>query len=143
LCSLVDNFFNYKTYRNVIAYGTKNDGSGDQTAAIQEAINDDSQGGNRYQISLAAQPARVSIPGGTYTLGSKLDLRKGTIIMRDPQNQPILKAASGFSAESLVDGYDSASVAETFFMTQLRNVVIDTTGLPASQTIGALRWGVA
>jgi hypothetical protein len=27
--------------------------------------------------------------------------------MGDPQNPPILKAASGFSADVLVDGYDS------------------------------------
>ncbi|KAK7183131.1 hypothetical protein DPSP01_012154 [Paraphaeosphaeria sporulosa] len=137
-------FYNYKTYRNVVKdYGAKGDGTGDQTAAIQNALNDNSQGGNRYQGPLAAQPAHVFIPGGTYQLGSKLDLRKGTIIMGDPNNPPVLKAAPGFSAEVLIDGYDAASAPETSFMTQLRNVVIDTTALLPSQKITALRWGVA
>jgi glucan 1,3-beta-glucosidase len=67
----------------------------------------------------------VFIPGGTYQLGSKLDLRKGTIIMGDPNNLPVLKAAPGFSASVLVDGYDAASAPETSFMTQLRNVIIE------------------
>ena len=106
-------------------YNAKGDGTGDQTAAIQNAINDDSQGGNRYKGPLAAQPAHVFIPGGTYQLGSKLDLRKGTIIMGDPNNPPVLKAAPGFSAEVLIDGYDFASDPTTSFMTQLRNVVIE------------------
>lgn len=106
-------------------YGAKNDSTGDQTAAIQNALNDNSQGGNRYQGPLAAQPAHIFIPGGTYQLGSKLDLRKGTIIMGDPNNPPILKAAPGFPAEVLIDGFDAAGYAETSFMTQLRNVVIE------------------
>ncbi|KAF9741995.1 hypothetical protein PMIN02_007890 [Paraphaeosphaeria minitans] len=137
-------FYNYKTYRNVVKdYGAKGDGTGDQTAAIQDALNDDSQGGNRYQGPLAAQPAHVFIPGGTYQLGSKLDLRKGTIIMGDPNNPPVLKAVAGFPGEVLIDGYDAASAPETSFMTQLRNVVVDTTALSPSQKITALRWGVA
>lgn len=45
--------------------------------------------------------------------------------MGDPNNPPVLKAASGFSGDVLVDGYDAASAAETSFMTQLRNVIIE------------------
>ena len=104
-----DNFFTYKTYRNVLSYGAKNDGSGDSADAIQAAMNDDSRGGNRYKSPMAAQPAHVFIPAGVYTIGKKLDLRKGTIIMGDPQNPPTLKAAAGFSGDILIDGFDSES----------------------------------
>ena len=99
-------FHTYKTWRNVQSYGAKGDGTGDQAGAIQNALNDDSRGGNRYKGPLAAQPAHVFIPSGTYQLGSRLDLRKGTIIMGDPNNPPVLKAAPGFSGDVLVDGYD-------------------------------------
>lgn len=62
-------YYDYPTYRNVMSdtYGAVNDGSGDQTAAIQNAINDDGQGGNRYSDpAYTKRPAEVFIPGGTY-----------------------------------------------------------------------------
>lgn len=62
-------YYDYPTYRNVMSstYGAVNDGSGDQTDAIQNAINDDGQGGNRYSDSAyTKRPAEVFIPGGTY-----------------------------------------------------------------------------
>ncbi|KAF1966841.1 putative exo-beta-1,3-glucanase [Bimuria novae-zelandiae CBS 107.79] len=137
------NFFTYQTWRNVQSYGARGDGSGDQTEAIQNALNDDSRGGTRYQGPLGAQPAHVFIPSGTYQLGSKLDLRKGTIIMGDPNNPPVLKAAPGFSGDTLIDGHDFASAPETNFMIQLRNVIIDTTSVLASKKLVALTWGIA
>jgi glucan 1,3-beta-glucosidase len=104
------NYYTFPTWRNVLEYGAKNDGSGDQTAAIQSALNTDGRGGNRYNSGVVtAEPAHVFLPGGTYTLGSKLDLRIGTIIMGDPQNPPILKAAAGFSENILISGYDCKS----------------------------------
>ena len=105
-------------------FGARGDGTGDQTAAIQKALDDNGQGGSRSGGPLSAQPAHVFIPSGTYQLGSKLTLRKGTIVMGDPNNPPILKAAPGFGGAVLVDGLDSPQ-AETSFMTQLRNVVIE------------------
>ena len=101
------NYYTFPTYRNVLKYGAKNDGTGDSTGAIQNALNDDGRGGNRYNSGVVtAMPAHVFIPGGTYILKSKLDLRLGTIIMGDPQNPPILKAAAGFSGDILIQGYD-------------------------------------
>lgn len=88
-------------------------------------MNDNSNGGTRYKGPLGAQPAHVYIPSGTYQLGSKLDLRKGTIIMGDPNNPPILKAARGFSGEVLIEGRDYASAPETNFMIMLRNVILE------------------
>jgi len=103
----INNYYTFPVWRNVLDYGAKNDGSGDQTAAIQSALNTDGRGGNRYSSGVVtAEPAHVFLPGGTYTLGSQLDLRLGTIIMGDPQNPPVLKAAPGFSGGTLINGYD-------------------------------------
>jgi glucan 1,3-beta-glucosidase len=144
----IANYFTFPTWRNVMdpAYGAKNDGTGDQTAAIQAALNTDGRGGNRFSSGVVtAQPAHVFLPGGTYTLGSQLDLRLGTIIMGDPQNPPILKAAAGFTGSilvkgrdgetpptkdlpprhSLIDLIDAAGAPETSFLTALRNVVLE------------------
>jgi len=112
----IANYFTFPTWRNVLDYGAKNDGSGDQTAAIQSALNTDGRGGNRWSSGVVtAEPAHVFIPGGTYTLNSRLDLRIGTIIMGDPQNPPILKAAAGFSGDTLITGYDCKFLVNSSF----------------------------
>jgi len=93
----INNYYTFPVWRNVLDYGAKNDGSGDQTSAIQSALSTDGRDGNRYNSGVVtAQPAHVFLPGGTYTLGSQLDLRLGTIVMGDPQNPPVLKAALAF-----------------------------------------------
>ena len=135
---------NYPVWRNVKDYSAVADGSGDQTAVIQNAINDDGSNGSRKGQGVTRYPAEVFLPGGTYQLGSTLDLRVGTVITGDPLNPPVLKASSNFNGATLINGYDSGNgAAETSFMTLLRNVVIDTTALSADTTITALQWGVA
>ncbi|KAJ5636667.1 uncharacterized protein N7484_009980 [Penicillium longicatenatum] len=131
---------NYPVWRNVQDYSAVTDGSGDQTSAIQHAINDDGSGGSRKGQGVTRYPAEVFLPGGTYQLGSALDLRVGTVITGDPLNPPVLKASSDFDGDTLINGYDSGNgAAETSFMTLLRNVVIDTTALSADTTITALQ----
>lgn len=133
-------------YRNVLnsPYFAQNDGSGDQSGALQFALNDDGRGGNRYQHGLTTEPAEVFLPSGTYQLRRKLDLRVGTIIVGDPNNPPILKAAADFSDDTVINGFDFATgVPETSFMTLLKNVIIDTTAVDKDRPITALQWGVA
>lgn len=135
---------NYPVWRNVLNYGARNDGSGDQTSSIQNAINDNGSGGSRKSSGVTRYPAEVFLPGGTYQLGSTLELRVGTVITGDPLNPPVLKAAAGFKGEFLVMGYDSGNGnPETSFMTLVRNVVLDTTALSPARVITALQWGVA
>ncbi|KAJ5133945.1 Ribonucleotide reductase class I alpha subunit [Penicillium atrosanguineum] len=135
---------NYPVWRNVQDYSASADGSGDQSSSIQNAINDDGSGGSREGQGVTKFAAEVFLPGGTYQLGSTLNLRVGTVITGDPLNPPVLKASSGFSDSTLINGYDSGNgAAETSFMTLLRNVVIDTTAVSAGTQITALQWGVA
>lgn len=101
------NYYTYPTWRNVLDYGARNDGSVDIRWALQNAIDDDGQGGNRKGNGVTSRPAHVFLPSGTYTIGSRLDLRIGTIIMGDPQNPPTIKATWNFPAnEIMVNGKD-------------------------------------
>ncbi|KAE8383081.1 pectate lyase superfamily protein-domain-containing protein [Aspergillus bertholletiae] len=135
---------NYPVWRNILDYGASNDGSGNQTSLLQNAINDNGAGGSRKSNGVTRYPAEVFLPGGTYQLGSTLELRVGTIITGDPLNPPVLKAAPNFHGDTLVMGFDSGNgYPETSFMTLMRNVVLDTTALSANTTITALQWGVA
>lgn len=89
-------------------------------------------------------PAQVYMPSGTYQLNSTLELRAGTVVVGDPLNPPLLKAASGFRDETLVKGYDaSTGDPTTSFMTLVKNVDIDTGDVAADKKIVALQWGVA
>lgn len=133
----------YPVWRNVVdGYSAKSDGSGDQTSSIQNAIDDDGSNGDRSGVT--KYPAEVFLPGGTYQLGSTLNLRVGTVITGDPLNPPVLKASADFNGDAVVNGYDdNAGAPETSFMTLLRNVVIDTTAIDAGTEVIALQWGVA
>ncbi|MGI4812099.1 MAG: glycosyl hydrolase family 28-related protein [Janthinobacterium lividum] len=89
----------YPVYRNVMddPYSAANDGTGDQTAAIQNAISYTStSGGSRQGSGVTTQPAQVYLPSGTYTLGSTLNLLVNTIIMGDPNVSLMLRDRSIF-----------------------------------------------
>lgn len=134
---------NYPVYRNVLTYGVKNDGSANQTAALQNVIDTDGQGDTRHGHGTTYEPAEVYLPPGIYTLGGTLNLRLGTVVTGDPSNPAIIKASSDFLGDTLVNGQDpAAGHPETTFMIALRNVVLDTTAITTSQKITALQWGI-
>ncbi|KAJ5885420.1 Pectin lyase fold/virulence factor [Penicillium taxi] len=134
----------YPVYRNVMDYNVNNDGSGDQTAKLQNAIDTDGNGGTRKGNGVTRYPAEIFLPGGVYVLGSTLTLTVGTIIVGDPQNPPIIRASPGFRDQFLVMGYDKNNGnPETSFMTLVKNVIFDTTMVSPDQKITALQWGVA
>ncbi|KAL1849569.1 hypothetical protein Plec18170_007477 [Paecilomyces lecythidis] len=140
----ISGYYTYPVYRNVLNYSVSNDGSGDQTQNLQNAINTDGRGGSRKGQGVSYEPAEVYLPAGTYQLGSTLNLRMGTIIVGDPINPPTIKASSNFNGNVLVNGYDDATGhPEDSFMTLLKNVILDTTALSASTSFTALEWGVA
>ena len=138
--------FSYPVYRNVKAYGAAGDGAADDTTAMQNAINDDGSGGNRYKNEVSTRPAEIFVPGGTYILTRQLDMRLNTILVGDPNNMPVFKASSDFSAQTLINGDDFAthgSSGTTDFFMAIKNIAIDTTSLDKDKTVIALNWGVA
>ena len=138
--------FTYPVYRNVKSYHAVGDGNADDTRSLQNAINDDGKGGNRYNNEVSTRPAEVFIPGGTYKLTKQLDLRLNTILVGDPNNMPIFKASANFNGGTVVNGYDYAthdSGGTTAFFTAMKNIIIDTTSIVPDTTVLALQWGVA
>ncbi|KAL6788689.1 laminarinase [Trichoderma sp. SZMC 28012] len=112
--------------------------------SLQSAI-DSAGSSNRQNEWLASQPRVVYIPPGTYTLSQTLNMRTDTILMGDATNPPIIKAASGFSGNYLVNGQDPSTgvSGELSFAVGLKNLVLDTTAVSGTSSISALYWGVA
>ena len=138
--------FTYPVYRNVKAYHAVGDGNADDTQSLQNAINDDGKGGNRYNNEISTRPAEVFVPGGTYKLTKQLDLRLNTVLVGDPNNMPIFKASSNLQGGTVVNGYDYAthdSGGTTAFFMAMKNIIIDTTSIAPDTTVVALQWGVA
>ena len=136
----------YPVYRNARSYGAVGDGRADDTQRLQNAINDDGEGGSRFQIEVSTRPAEVFVPSGTYILTKQLDLRLNTILVGDPNNRPVLKASSSFRGDTVVNGYDYASKdtgGTTAFFIAMKNIIIDTTSIDPDTTVLALQWGVA
>lgn len=138
--------FTYPVYRNVKSYNAVGDGNADDTQNLQNAINDDGNGGNRYNNEVTTRPAEVFVPGGTYKLTTQLDMRLNTILVGDPNNMPTFKASSDFNGGTVINGYDYAthdSGGTTAFFTAMKNIIIDTTSIAPDTTILALQWGIA
>jgi hypothetical protein len=125
-------------------YDVANDGTGDQTANLQKAIDDTGTGDSRKGHGVTRFPAEVYLPSGVYQLGSTLKLTVGTIIVGNPNNPPVIKASPSFRGQFLVLGYDKNNGnPETSFMMVMKNVILDTTSVDANVAITALQWGVA
>ena len=139
--------YTYPVYRNVRSYGAVGDGVQDDADSLQNAINTDGQGGNRYRNEVTTRPALVFVPGGEYKISKTVDLRLNTILVGDPNNPPVFKATAEFSAgSSLINGYDFATDGTggtTNFFVAVKNIVIDTTNVDKNKSIVALNWGVA
>ncbi|KAK1751241.1 glycoside hydrolase family 55 protein [Echria macrotheca] len=136
---------NWTVFRNVKDYGAKGDGTTDDTAAIQKAIDTGDSSGNRAtgrSFGMTGQPAVVYFPAGTYSIRSTLSNRVGTILMGDPTNRPTLKAASSFSGTYLLVGHDTRYTGLIAFYHGIRNLVLDTTAIP-TRKVSILEWTVS
>ncbi|KAI1322736.1 glycoside hydrolase family 55 protein [Xylariaceae sp. FL0255] len=135
----------YKVFRNVMDYGATGDGSTDDTAAIQAALDD---GGDRCAQgcdSTTTTPAVVYFPAGTYVLSGALLPPYFTQMIGDPTDVPTLKATSNFAGFGLIDGNhyygsDPNWVTTNVFYTSVRNFIIDTTAIPAATAATGIHW---
>jgi glucan 1,3-beta-glucosidase len=136
---------NWKVFRNVKDYGAKGDGTTDDTTAIQLAINTgDSTGtGDTGRFGSTGQPAVVYFPAGTYIVKSTINSAVGTVVMGDPTNRPTIKAAAGFAGTYLLYGHDKRYSGLVGFFHGVKNLVLDSTAVPASKTITLLEWSVS
>ncbi|KAI1493392.1 pectate lyase superfamily protein-domain-containing protein [Biscogniauxia mediterranea] len=135
----------YTVFRNVKDYGAKGDGTTDDTAAITAAMND---GNNRCLqgcASTTTTPAIVYFPSGTYLISSSIVPPYFTQMIGDPTNRPVLKATADFQGFGLIDGnpYYTENlnwVSTNVFYRQVRNFVIDTTGIAPGTAATGMHW---
>ncbi|OLN96659.1 Glucan 1,3-beta-glucosidase 1 [Colletotrichum chlorophyti] len=154
---------NYKVFRNVKEYGAKGDGVTDDTAAINLAISSGQRCGPGTCKGETTSPATVYFPPGTYLIsGSIIDFFY-TQIIGDPTDRPVIKAAANFPTNTtlgLLDGNQAshrtqpqpltkenqyganglAWGATNVFFRQVRNLIFDTTAIPASASALAIHW---
>lgn len=140
--------FTYQVYRNVkaSAFGARGDGSSDDSGALQNAIDFDGQDGDRSdsgENTLSTRPAEVFIPGGTYVISRALHLPLNTIVVGDPNNLPVIKAASSFSGSSLIDSTNHPGHGELEFFMAIKNIILDTTAIDKDTPLTALEWATA
>ncbi|KAK3346044.1 glycoside hydrolase family 55 protein [Lasiosphaeria hispida] len=133
----LDGDLSYSVYKEVTPGGGG--------AAIQAAINDGTGGAKRHGQWLASQPRVVYLPPGEYIIDKTIKMNTDTVLMGDATSPPVLKAASGFSDHILLSGQDPTTEekGELSFAVSLKNLILDTTNIPAGTAFTALWWGVA
>ncbi|KAF2104320.1 glucan 1,3-beta-glucosidase [Rhizodiscina lignyota] len=137
----------YKVFRNVKDYGAKGDGSTDDTTAINSAISDGNRCGKGCDSSTVT-PALVYFPPGTYMVSKPIIQYYYTQFVGDAIDIPVLKATASFQGMAVIDAdpyNDDGSnwfTNQNNFFRQVRNFVIDLTGMPATAGAG-IHWQVA
>lgn len=94
-------------------------------------------------MGTTGQPAIIYLPGGTYLLKNALQLYVGTVLMGDPTNPPVLKAAPGFSSDHMVYAKDPNYGGTINFYIGIKNIVLDSTGIDPGKTLTLLDWTVS
>lgn len=94
-------------------------------------------------MGTTGQPAVIYLPGGTYLLTSSLQLYVGTVLMGDPLNPPILKAASNFPNDHVVFGKDPNQGGTINFYIAVKNLIIDSTNVDKDHAITLIDWTVS
>lgn len=136
----------YTVYRNVVDYGADPTGQKDSTAAINKAISTGNRCGQGCD-STTTTPAFVYFPPGTYLVSTPILQYYYTQLVGDAINPPTIKATSNFAGMAVFDAdpYDGGNnwyTNQNNFYRQIRNFVVDLTGMP--QTAGAgVHWQVA
>ena len=125
------------------------DGVTDDTAAINSAISSGNRCAPGSCQSSTTTPAVVYFPAGTYLVSTPIIDYYYTQIIGNPNSLPTIKASAGFSGAAVIDadpyqntgnqGYGSTDV----FYRQIRNIILDTTSIPASSAATALHWPTA
>lgn len=120
------------------------DGVTDDTEAINLAISDGGRCGEGC-ASTTETPAVVYFPAGTYLISSSIIDYYYTSLVGDPNDPPTIKATAAFTGMGLINGnpYYTESLnwgSTNVFFRQIRNFIIDTTGIAASSSVMGLHW---
>jgi glucan 1,3-beta-glucosidase len=137
-----------KFFSNFIADENIGDGVTDDTAAINSAISSGGRCAPGSCQSSTTTPATVYFPAGTYIINSSIVDYYYTQIIGNPNSLPVLKATAKFSGFGLIDGdvYGGNGLqfgATNVFYRQVRNLIFDLTGIPASSAATGIHWPTA
>lgn len=140
------NSSNYTVFRNVKDYGAKGDGVTDDSKAINAAITEGDRCAPGVCNTTTTTPAVVYFPAGTYMVNASIVSYYYTQLIGNPNCPPVIRATPSFPAGSfVVDGnqYTEKGLGykpiDTFWR-QVRNLIIDTTLVPANTSVTALHW---
>jgi len=148
----------YKIFRNVRDYGAVGDGTTDDSAAINKAIQEGNRCGNGDCDSSTITPAIVYFPAGTYKISNPLIMYYYTQMIGDAHSMPRIQGAADFNFEgnlALLDAdpyIPNANGAGWYtnqnnFYRQMRNLVIDMTLMPEvgpnGQEVNGVHWQVS
>ncbi|KAG9384715.1 Pectate-lyase-3 domain containing protein [Pyrenophora tritici-repentis] len=156
VASFNPNPHNYTIFRNVKDYGAVGDGVTDDTAAIQRAMSEGNRCEPGFCESSTTTPAIVYFPGGTYIISSAIIDYYYTQIIGNPNCLPTIKASPKYNSTvgfGLIDGSpylgygrrigQTAFGSTNTFFRQIRNLILDTTALPANFSATGLHWPTA
>lgn len=142
----------YQVFRNVKDFGAKGDGSTDDTAAINAAISSGGRCAPGQCQSSTTSPAVVYFPAGTYIISSTIVDYYYTQIIGNPNCLPTIKASASFSTGGKIGLIDADPYQNTgnqaygstnVFWRQIRNLILDTTAVPASSSLACIHWPTA
>jgi glucan 1,3-beta-glucosidase len=136
----------WSVFRNVkTGYGAQGDGVTDDTQSINNAILYGNSAGDRSEhvFGTTGQPAVVYLPEGTYLISSPLQLYVGTVLMGNPLNPPTIIASESFDGDFLIYGKDPNLGSTINFYVGIKNLILDSTNLPASSSFTLLDWSVS
>lgn len=94
-------------------------------------------------MGTTGQPVIVYLPRGLYLLDEPLQVYVGTVIVGDPTDPPVIKAAKKFSADHLIYAKDPNFGGTINFYIGIKNVVLDSTGMDPKQPVTLLDWTVS
>ena len=141
----------YQVFRNVKDFGAVGDGKTDDTRAINNAISSGNRCAPGACGSSTVTPAVVYFPTGVYMVNASIIDYYYTQIIGNPKAgcMPTIRAFATFTGGlGVVDGnqYGANGLgygATNVFWRQIRNLIIDTTLVPAANAITGLHWPTA
>lgn len=76
-------------------------------------------------------------------MSSSIQLYVGTVLVGDPINPPTLKASSNFADDHIIYGKDPSYGGTTNFYIGIKNLIIDSTSVDGSTSLGLIDWTVS
>ncbi|RFU33902.1 hypothetical protein B7463_g2402, partial [Scytalidium lignicola] len=136
----------FQVFRNVKDFGAKGDGVTDDTAAINSAMK---SGGTCEQgcTSSTTTPNVIYFPAGTYVVSGSLYMPYYSMVIGNPNSLPTIKVVGNFGGYVIdADPYYTQNQNwgnTNVFYRQIRNLIIDTTSVPANVGVTGIHWPTA